>query len=123
MLGEGERARIESLQKDHASLGRRYARWFPDPRAIPVEYATLESSELADAEAVHVMLASIVEVVRVVGGSELARKADAIDLVERLLPDAGLTPKRYLATLAAHRARVEPALAALHAETRPRRAS
>lgn len=123
MLGEGERARIESLQKDHASLGRRYARWFPDPRAIPAEYATLDGSELADAEAVHVMLASIVEVVRVVGGSELARKADAIDLVERLLPDAGLTPKRYLATLAAHRARVEPALTALHAETRPRRAS
>ena len=34
VLGEGERARIESLQKDAASLRRRYARWFPDPAQI-----------------------------------------------------------------------------------------
>lgn len=121
VIGEGERARIESLQKDHASLRRRYARWFPDPANIPSEYATLESADLDDAESVQVMLASIVEVVAVVGGSELARMSDAIDLIERLMPDAGLTPRRYLATLAAHTTHVRSALEALHAETSPKR--
>ncbi|MBL8684599.1 MAG: VWA domain-containing protein [Myxococcales bacterium] len=121
VIGEGERARIESIQKDHASLRRRYARWFPDPENIQSEYATLESADLEDAESVQVMLASIVEVVAVVGGSELARMSDAIDLIERLMPDAGLTPRRYLATLAAHTVHVRAALVALHAETSPKR--
>lgn len=120
VLTEGERARIESIQKDHASLGRRYGRWFPDPSATPTRLATLDEVSRADAEAVHVMLASIVEVVRLVGGTELARRADAIDLVERLLPDAGLTPARYFATLATHSSRLAPALETLHAEMRPR---
>lgn len=119
-LGEGERARIESLQKDHASLGRRFDRWFPRPGTIAEIAEEVDEAHATDADAVHVMLASIVEVVRVVGGSELSRKADAIDLVERLLPDAHLTPARYFATLARNTKRLEPALAALHAETRPR---
>ncbi len=121
VIGEGERARIESIQKDHGSLRRRYARWFPDPANIPAEYRTLESADLEDAESVQVMLASIVEVVALVGGSELARMSDAIDLIERLLPDAGLTPRRYLATLAAHTTHVRAALVAMHAETSPKR--
>ncbi len=119
-LTEGERARVESLQKDHASLGRRFARWFPDVGATPERPASIDEVSSSDAEAVHVMLASIVEVVRVVGGTELSRRADAIDLVERLLPDAGLTPARYFATLATHAARLGPALRALHAEATPR---
>lgn len=120
VLTEGERARIESLHKDHASLARRFSRWFPEVGATPERLAEVDEASSADAEAVHVMLASIVEVVRVVGGSDLARRADAIDLVERLLPDAGLTPARYFATLSTHASSLGPALAALHAETRSR---
>ena len=120
VLTEGERARLESLHKDHASLGRRFSRWFPEVGSTPERLAEVDEASSADAEAVHVMLASIVEVVRVVGGSELARRADAIDLVERLLPDAGLTPARYFATLSTHASTLGPALSALHAETRTR---
>jgi len=119
VAGEGERARMESLQKDHASLGRRFERWFPRPGTTPDVPEELDEGHAADADAVHVMLSSIVEVVRVVGGSELSRKADAIDLVERLLPDAHLTPARYFATLGRNGARLAPALAALHAEVTP----
>ncbi|HRG98042.1 MAG TPA: VWA domain-containing protein [Polyangiaceae bacterium] len=120
-LTEGERARIESLQRDSAALGRRFARWFPlapdaDDEASQLSVVGAQGS--SDAEAVHVMLASIVEITRVVGGSELARRADAIDLVERLLPDAGLTPARYFATLSAHGRRLAPALEALHQAVR-----
>lgn len=114
-LSEGERARLESLQRDSAALARRFARWFP---LVPDEGAShlsiVDPQASADAEAVHVMLASIVEIAGVVGGSLLARRADAIDLVERLLPDAGLTPSRYFDTLSEHARRLAPALEALH---------
>ncbi len=119
-LGEGERARVESLQKDHAALGRRFERWFPRPETVADTTAELHEGHEADADAVHVMISSIVEVVRVVGGSELSRKADAIDLVERLLPDAHLTPARYFATFGRHGPRLAAALRALHEETTPK---
>ena len=118
LVGEGARARIESLQRDRDALTRRFARWFPQPGASQPVTQTLDDEARSDAEAVHVMLASIVEVVRVVGGGELARKADAIELIERLMPDAGITPARYFATLSSHATRVAPALTALHAEVR-----
>ncbi len=54
------------------------------------------------------------------GCFELARRADAIDLLERMLPDAGLTPARYHAILARYPACVAPSLVALHAAASPR---
>lgn len=120
---EGERARVEALSKDGAALGRRFLRWFPDPSTIERTLSVVDESGLADVEATVVMLSSIVEVVRLVGGTELSRRADAIDLVERLLPDAGLSPSRYFATLSAHGSRIAPALEALHAAVRPASAS
>jgi len=47
-----------------------------------------------------VLLSTVAEMVGVVGGSELSRMADAIDLLERLLPDARLTPARYQEVIA-----------------------
>ena len=41
------------------------------------------------------MLATIAEVVGELGASALHRKADAIELLERLLRDARLSPGRY----------------------------
>lgn len=118
---EGERARVEALSKDGAALGRRFLRWFPDPSSIERTLSVVDETGLADVEATVVMLSSIVEVVRLVGGTDLSRRADAIDLVERLLPDAGLSPSRYFATLSAHGSRIAPALEALHAAVRPAR--
>lgn len=116
---EGERARVEALSKDGAALGRRFLRWFPDPSTLERTLSVVDETGLADVEATVVMLSSIVEVVRLVGGTDLSRRADAIDLVERLLPDAGLSPSRYFATLSAHGSRIAPALEALHAAVRP----
>ena len=55
-----------------------------------------------------------------VGGGALARQADAIEILERLLPDARLSPARYLAVVRAYPAEVAPSLRAVHAAVKPR---
>ncbi|MDB4931512.1 MAG: hypothetical protein JWM10_3996, partial [Myxococcaceae bacterium] len=117
--GEGARARLEASRRDQVAIGARYARWFPAAAegAAEGEMARGKRRRAAseEVEAVVCALSSVAEVVALVGGSELARKADAIELLERLLPDAGLTPARLRATLRDHPAAVASALAAVHA--------
>lgn len=117
-LTEGERARARALYRDRRALERQFLRWFPkpDPKAPPVVDA---AAPIEDVEAVLVVLASVVDVVAVVMGTELARRADAIAILERLLPDAELTPARYLAVVAHPPQRVAAALATVHAATTP----
>lgn len=107
----GERAFYHFV--DDATLGAiasgRFARWFPQP------CAERAASADPDVEAVNVALASVVEVIRVVGGTELARRADAIELPERMMPDARLTPARYLEVLRTHGPALQAELRALHA--------
>ncbi|WP_394821389.1 hypothetical protein [Pendulispora albinea] len=120
-VAEGERARAEALYKDRLALERRYARWFPSPApdaasaapaapGIPAAPADDETEE-----AVFVALSAIAEVIDVVSGSELHRRADAIALLERLLPDARLTPAAYMAVVSSGSPRIAEALRALHA--------
>jgi hypothetical protein len=66
-------------------------------------------------------LATVVEVVSEVSGSDLGRQADAIEIIERLLPDARLSPARYLAVMRAYPRAVSPALRAVHAAVMPGR--
>lgn len=106
---DGERARAEAFYRDQRAVQRRYERWFSAAGAPP------DDVDEEDAESVFVALTAIAEVLRVVGGGELDRRADAIALLERLLPDAQLTPARYAAVLAARSERIEAALASLHA--------
>lgn len=116
--GEGERARVESAQRDRRALDFRFRRWFPPPSDSPVlppEEGTLERGDL---ESVIVLLATITEVVGLVEGSELARQADAIDLLERLLPDARLSPARYEAVVTQYPGQTKAALEALHGAVR-----
>ncbi|HEY8074126.1 MAG TPA: hypothetical protein VIF62_08455 [Labilithrix sp.] len=113
---EGERARHEALSRDRAALESRFARWFPQPIASS-DVGRAPADE--DAMAVTCALASIAEVVALLGGSELARRADAIELLERILPDARLTPARYHAVLRDAPAAVAAPLAAIHAAVRP----
>jgi hypothetical protein len=54
-----------------------------------------------------------------VGGPELARRAEAIELLERLLPDAQLTPARYWELLREWEGALAPSLRALHAAASP----
>ena len=99
--GDGERARVEALRKDRAALDARYARWFPAPPVggTPVSLPKPGTPERDDIDATCCALASVAEVIGLLGGSPLARRADAIDLLERILPDARLTPARYRAVL------------------------
>ncbi len=124
-VGEGERARLEALYRDDRALLRRYQRWFPTPlvvadvasaqqqtiaRAQPAE-GTLEHDDL---DSMMVVLASIAEVVEAAGSTLLGRQADAIDLLERLLPDARLTPARYHELLRSYPVELAPGLDAVH---------
>ncbi len=119
-LTEGERARHEAMLRDRAALERRFARWFPTPGAAPIVSESDDSATnippRGELDAVIVALSTVAEVIAVVGGTDLARRADAIDLLERLLPEAHLSPGHYASVLAHHAARVAPALRAVHRE-------
>ncbi len=117
-LTEGERAKAEALQRDRRALERRFARWFPPVNTEPPEVQPARDGDPTtadeDADAVVVALTTVAEVIDVVGGMELSRWADAIEVLERLLPDARLSPGRYEAVLREHPDRVSAALAAVH---------
>lgn len=113
---DGEGARREAIARDVRAVERRYARWFPPAAAKPDHDAPRDG----DVDAAYVVLATVAEVVSIVGGSSLARRAEAIDVLERLLPDAGLSPARYQQVLAAHPEALAGALAAVHATVDPR---
>jgi Mg-chelatase subunit ChlD len=130
-VSEGERARREALDRDRRSLERRFGRWFPAPAVEegkenekPIEpteaQPDLGTPERADLDAITIALSTVAEVVSDMGGGALARQADAIEILERLLPDARLSPARYLAVLRAHPSEVAPLLRAVHAAVRPR---
>ncbi len=111
----GEGARREAMTRDVRAIERRYERWFPAPRQGEGE----EEGDRADAEAVYVVLSAVAEIVSVVGGTALTRRAEAIELLERLLPDASISPARYQRVLAAFPTTLGPALAAVHAAVTP----
>lgn len=121
---EGVAARLEARARDKRALGRRFELWFPAPRDEDVargqDLASLDpdSDEGRDVDAVTFALASIAEILRSFGGSDLTRMADAIELFERLLVDAGLSPSRYHVLLEAQPVRLAPALATLRAAVR-----
>lgn len=107
-LTEGERARARALHRDRMSLVSQFDRWFPAPHEPE---RALDEDE--DAEAVTVVLATIAEVLDAVQGSDLARRADAIDLLERLLPDSRLSPARWREATARCSPKVAAALRAV----------
>lgn len=116
LQGEGQRARLEIAHRDHQALQRRFVRWFPavadeiENLAVPSE----ETLEADDVESVIVVLASIAEVVEAVSTDAYSRKADSLDLLERLLPNARLSPGRYGTILKLYPAAIAPALSNLH---------
>jgi hypothetical protein len=112
---DGALALDEAAMRDHASLERRYARWFPAPAKPDSPRAEVDASLRDDLEAARVVLASVAEVVGELAGDPLHRRADAIELIERLMPDARLTPARYAEVLAHAAPELGAALAAVHA--------
>ena len=129
-LEEAARARREAQDRDDRALSARFSRWFPAPLprspapdaprpGAPAPLPAPGERAREDIDAVDIILGTVAEVVREVGGAQLARRADAIELLERLLPDARLSPARYLAVLREHPAPLAPALAAVHAAVTP----
>ncbi|CAN5277152.1 hypothetical protein BH09MYX1_BH09MYX1_02790 [soil metagenome] len=116
---EGERARARALYRDRRALERQFFRWFPRLDGAQPTPPIATPPPDADVEATLVVLASVIDVVAVVQGTELARRADAIAILERLLPDADLTPARYFAVMSVPPKPVAAALAAVHAATSP----
>jgi len=100
VAGEGQRALREAIERDRRSLENRFMKWFP---RIEIESSVENSADKpitsSDAEAVVVVLSTIAEVVSELSGTDLGRKADAIELLERLLPDAMLTPSKWFFVL------------------------
>ncbi len=119
-LTEGERARIAAAHRDRVVLDSAFARWFPE---VVSPQTTIEpelgSEDDCDLEALRVVLATVADVTDLVGGSPLYRKADAIELVERLLGDASLTPWRYVELLERYPTQAREALAPVHAAVAP----
>ncbi len=137
---EGERAHREVRARDERALGLRFDAWFPDESAAAGTAATLAdpatekgSSDAgstggegdpvvdieADSDAVLVVLATLAEVLADLGGTSSERRADAIELLERLLPDAQLSPARYRAVVRARPPEITGALAAVRAAVTP----
>jgi len=109
-FSEGELAKARALYRDRAALCTQFDRFFPEPRV------TTDAADLSeDREAVIVALATIAEMLDVVSGSDLGRRADAIDLLERLMPDARLSPARWHSVVTAPTERVAEALKVVRA--------
>lgn len=115
---DGARARLEALRKDRVALGARFDRWFPEPEAGNAALPPEKTKEREDLDAAACALASVAEVVTLLGGTPVARQADAIELLERLLPDAHLRTADYRALVQRWPAGLAPGLRAVRAATR-----
>jgi len=95
---EGERARCEARRRDARALAARFEGWFPE--SLPRDDGA--SDLLAPAElreVIEVALLSVVDLVAYLDGSPLQRQVDAIELLERLLVEAGVSPWAYVRAL------------------------
>lgn len=99
MSGEGQRALREAAERDRRNLENRFAKWFPKIEMVPSQSKEDKPITSPDAEAIVLVLSTIAEVVSELSGTDLGRKADAIELLERLLPDALLTPSKWFFVL------------------------
>jgi hypothetical protein len=111
---EGLRARAEVLERDWKALGRRFDRWFPALRpggAVRID----PGADRDDLELLLTLLASLIEVVELSSADPLQRRGDAIELFERLLMDAGLSPWRTRELLRRHPTVLAPPVGALRA--------
>lgn len=109
MMSDGQRALHEASERDRRAVEKRYRQWFP-----PVAEVAIAAADGEKEDAVVLVLSTVAEVVSELGDDELWLKADAIDVLERLLPDARLSPAQYDALLREPTARVAGALQAVH---------
>jgi hypothetical protein len=111
--GLGESARRAARERDALGIERAFRRAFPDT-AVPENDASRALARLREQEDALAAVAAVAEVVGALGGEGLERKADAVEILERLLVDAGLPPWRYEALVAAPTPALAAALRAVH---------
>src|SRR5690606_29176568 len=93
-------ARIMALTRDRQTLERRFLRWFPKLDE-QVGEATLTPSD-ADQTRINTLLgllAAVAEVTELLEGEPLRRQADAVEMLERLLLENGMTLPEYASLL------------------------
>jgi hypothetical protein len=109
-FSEAARARHEILLKDETTLRNRFARWFPIPQGPPAPLAEGDEEALDE---IRRLLETLAEVVAMGHAHPLEQRADAIEMMERLLREAGMSPWRYAELLRRHAGRLERSLRAV----------
>lgn len=110
-LTEGQRARREAAARDRRAVAERFDAWFPEQPEAPLSTTV----DREDIDSTLVALGTVAEVVGEMGAEPIVRQADAVDILERLLPDARLTPAAYDAVIRAGIEPVERAVTAVRA--------
>ncbi len=113
---EHQKARAAASRRDEAAVGARFERWFPALPASASEVVVVPGAvDQEDLDVVQTLLASTLDIIELVGTDDLARRVDAIEVLERLLLDRGMTPWRYADLCRRHAPRVGPLLLAVRA--------
>ena len=119
-LSEAARARHEVLIKDETTLRNRFDRWFPlVAENVPSPLAERDREGLDELAR---LIDTVAEVIAMGHAHPLEQRADAVEMMERLLREAGIAPWRYADLLRRHCARLATPLERLHAavgELRP----
>ena len=110
-LTEGQRARRQAAARDRRAVEERFDAWFPARPDAPLS-ATVDKD---DVDSALVALGTVAEVVGEMSAEPIVRQADAVDILERLLPDARLTPASYDAVIRAGIEPIEHAVVAVRA--------
>jgi hypothetical protein len=90
-------ARVALVRRDEAALARVFDRWFPAPHGQRLEPREIvpPSDDAGSLDSARAVLAAAAQVIDLVGSTSLERRIDAIELVERLLFDAGIPEWHY----------------------------
>jgi hypothetical protein len=92
---EGDLARRELALRDFDSLRRRFNRWFPT--SVNADAATEMTADLERAvRLVGMVLKAIIEALELLDATEGERQADALELLDSLLPTVQCSPTVYL---------------------------
>jgi hypothetical protein len=116
-LSKMEQARLLALSRDYDVLDERFARWFPrPPEHRPQVAVTLKPSD-GDAELLEQVVAvleAVADVTDLVGSEPHVKKADAIEMFERLLLERRLSFAHYQKLLERYPRKFDEALTSLY---------
>ncbi len=111
-LPETERTRILALSRDAETLRQRFDRWFPElgptgTGELKLAPSDEDEARLAELEAV---IVAVAETTDLSGGTNLRRQSDAVEMLERLLQETGMTFRAYERLLQRYPSRVAVAV-------------